>query len=84
MTDLQDLPVQDRWARLHFASWVIGLLHRLNGGLRKHISALPTIRRRHPLTDDDVQFGRSNRSIAGRSWKIPPHHDRDVRLSLQG
>jgi hypothetical protein len=22
-------------------------------------------------------------SIAGPSWKIPPHHDRDVRLSLQ-
>jgi hypothetical protein len=84
MTDLHDLPVRDRWARQYFASWVTCLPHRLNGGLRKLITALPTKRRCHPLTDDDVQFGRSNRSIAGRSWKIPPHHDRDVRLSLQG
>lgn len=60
MTELHDLPVRDRWARLRFA--VVGPLLAAPpepGHLRELITALAAKRWRHPVTGDDVQFGRS-------------------------
>jgi len=60
MTELHDLPVRDRWARLRFA--VVGPLLAAPpepGQLRELITALAAKRWRHPVTGDDVQFGRS-------------------------
>jgi putative transposase len=60
MTELHDLPLRDRWARLRFA--VVGPLLAAPpeaGQLRELITALAAQRWRHPVTGDDVQFGRS-------------------------
>ena len=60
MTELHDLPLRDRWARLRFA--VVGPLLAAPpeaGQLRELITALAAKRWRHPVTGDDVQFGRS-------------------------
>ncbi|MFT0175054.1 DDE-type integrase/transposase/recombinase [Paraburkholderia mimosarum] len=60
MTELHDLPVRDRWARLRFA--IVGPLLAAppeSGQLRELITALAARRWRHPLTGDDIQFGRS-------------------------
>jgi len=60
MTELHDLPLRDRWARLRFA--IVGPLLAAPpepGELRELITVLATKRWRHPVTGDDVQFGRS-------------------------
>ncbi|MDT8843638.1 hypothetical protein ParKJ_40245 [Paraburkholderia fungorum] len=60
MTELHDLPLRDRWARLRFA--VVGPLLAAPpepGQVRELITALAAKRWRHPVTGDDVQFGRS-------------------------
>lgn len=60
MTELHDLPLRDRWARLRFA--VVGPLLAAPpepGQLRELITALAAKHWRHPVTGDDVQFGRS-------------------------
>jgi hypothetical protein len=60
MTELHDLPLRDRWARLRFA--IVGPLLAAPpepGQLRELITVLATKRWRHPATGDDVQFGRS-------------------------
>lgn len=60
MTELHDLPLRDRWARLRFA--IVGPLLAAPpepGQLRELITVLATKRWRHPVTGDDIQFGRS-------------------------
>ena len=60
MTELHDLPLRDRWARLRFA--IVGPLLAAPpepGQLRELITVLATKRWRHPVTGDDVRFGRS-------------------------
>ena len=60
MTELHDLPVRDRWARLRFA--IVGPLLAAPpppGQLRELITVLAAKYWRHPLTGADVQFGRS-------------------------
>jgi putative transposase len=60
MSQDNDLPVRDRWARLRFA--IVGPLLAAPpepGQLRELVTVLAARHWRHPITGEDVQFGRS-------------------------
>jgi general secretion pathway protein A len=67
MTEVHDLPVRDRWARLRFA--IVGPLLAAPpepGQVRELITALAARRWRHPVTGEDIQFGRSTTRLTDK------------------